>query len=142
MRLLVPKEKDARFASELFETISKNIEDLAQENLKLPRKMIFSGSLGREALMFIKDNGWNFEGFSLERSNEMTNSIVFKYDAPLTQTNDPNSVIFEEGSLHGKIINGIPGESAVRTIVSSYASPNFKVEKTVRPERRVSLTRR
>ena len=142
MRLSVPKEKDSRFAAELFETLSANIEDLASENLKLPKKILFSGPLGREALSFIRSKEWNFDGFSLENLGGISNSIVFKYDAPLTQTNDPNQVIFEEGSLHGKVIKGIPGEGTIQKMIASYAAPSFKVEKTVRPERRVTLHRR
>jgi len=142
MRVSVPKEKDSRFAKDLFEAISKNVEELAQENLKLPKKMVFSGPLGKEALGFIKAKEWDFGGFILESLGGMANLITFKYEEPLTVTNDPGKVTFEQGSLHGKIINGIPGDSTVHKLISSYASPNFKVEKTVRPERRVSLIRR
>lgn len=142
MRLLVPKEKDLRFASQLFEIISNNVEVLAQENLKLPKKIIFAGPLGREALAFIREKGWNFEGFSLESQGGILNLIIFKYDEPLTQTTDPNQVTFDGGSLHGKTISGIPGEGTIHKIISTYSSPSFKVEKTVRPERRVKLFRK
>lgn len=142
MRLSVPKEKDSTFASELFNTILTNIDDLTQENLKHPKKIVFMGHLGKEAFAFIQANGWNFDGFSLEKVDGLVNAIVFKYDAPLTVSNDPGQVTFEEGTLHGKIINGIPGDGTVHKLISSYSSPSFKVEKTVRPERRVQLTRR
>lgn len=142
MRLLVPKEKDSAFATKLFEVILTNVEELTQENLQHPKKIVFMGNLGKEVLTFIREKGWNFEGFHLERTEGLINSIVFKYDAPLTVSNDPNQVIFEDETLHGKIINGIPGEGTVHKLISSYASPSFKMEKTVRPERRVSLTRK
>jgi hypothetical protein len=140
-QLIVPKEKGDSFARDLFTMISENVTLLAEENEKLPRVMLFCGPIGSEILDFIKEKGWSFEGFKLERVGGQANSLVFKYDAPLTQVDDPNSVIFEEGSLHGKKINGIPGEGMMQKMIASYASTQFKIERTVRPEKRITLKR-
>jgi len=141
MKFKVPIEKDANFAQELFALISEHVHDLAIEHEKLPNKIFFGGALGKEIYGFIVEKEWNFKGFGLVLAGGLVDSIVFKYDSPLTQTEDRFGVIFDGGSLHNREINGIPGPETTQKIISTYASPSFSIERTVRPEKKILLVR-
>lgn len=142
MKFQVPIDKDTRFAQDLFSLISEQVSDLAIEHEKLPNKIIFMGPLGREVLSFIKEKEWNFKGFELDEMGGVLSAVVFKYATPLTQTNDQHGVQFEGGTLHNQEIKGIPGPETMGKIMDSYSAPLFKIERTVRPEKRILLTRR
>ena len=142
MKFQVPIEKDLDFTRDLFSLISENISDLAEEHEKLPSKIIFMGKIGKELLAFIREKEWNFKGFELESANSALDALIFKYNAPLTQVDGRMSPIFDGGSLHGKEINGIPGPETTQKIISTYASPSFILERTVRPEKRILLIRK
>jgi len=139
MKFQVPIEKDLTFAQDLIAMISENISDLTGEYEKLPNKIIFTGSLGKELLSFIQEKEWNFKGFDLESTDIILDALIFKYNTPLTQIDGRTSVM---GSLHGKEINGIPGPETAQKIISTYASPSFMLERTVRPEKRILLIRK
>jgi len=139
MKFQVPIEKDLIFAQDLIAMISENISDLTGEYEKLPNKIIFTGSLGKELLSFIQEKEWNFKGFDLESTDTILDALIFKYNTPLTQIDGRTSVM---GSLHGKEINGIPGPETAQKIISTYASPSFMLERTVRPEKRILLIRK
>lgn len=139
MKFQVPIEKDLTFAQDLIAMISENISDLTGEYEKLPNKIIFTGSLGKELLSFIQEKEWNFKGFDLESTDTILDALIFKYNTPLTQIDGRTSVM---GSLHGKEINGIPGPETAQKIISTYASPSFMLERTVRPEKRILLIRK
>lgn len=139
MKFQVPIEKDLTFAQNLIAMISENISDLTGEYEKLPNKIIFTGSLGKELLSFIQEKEWNFKGFDLESTDAILDALIFKYNTPLTQIDGRTSVM---GSLHGKEINGIPGPETAQKIISTYASPSFMLERTVRPEKRILLIRK
>lgn len=141
MRFQVPIEKGTSFAQDLFALISEHVSDLAIENEKLPNKIIFSGSIGREVFDFILEKEWNFKGFGLEKVNGLVDSITFKYDQALTQTETRFGASFEEGSLNNKTINGIPGPETTQKIISAYSQPAFSIERTVRPEKKILLVR-
>lgn len=141
MTLLVPIEKNAAFSQKLFKAISDNLVELADENLKWPHQMVFSGPIGKEVHRFIEDKGWDFSGFSLHQTGGVLNSITFKYSAPLTQSTDPLKATLEGGSLGNRTIEGIPGENTMSKIISHVSSSSFKIEKTVRPEKRILLKR-
>jgi hypothetical protein len=141
MILLVPIEKNAEFSQRLFKIISDNLIELADENLKWPHQMIFSGPIGKEIFDFIESKNWNFSGFSLQKVGGLVNSITFKYSQPLIQKKDRLDVNLEGGTLHNKQVNGIPGEKTVSTILSSVVGQSFSIEKTVRPEKRITLKR-
>ena len=141
MKFKVPIEKDLLFAQELFSLISEYVSDLAVEYEKLPNKIIFTGSIGKEVLDFITEKEWNFKGFNLESASGLLDALIFKYDAPLTQTED-RGAIFDGGSMHNKTINGIPGPETAQKIISAYSSPSFMIERTVRPEKRILLVRK
>lgn len=137
----VPLEKDSNFAQSLFSIISENVSDLVNENDKLPNQIIFTGPLGKELLNFIQEKEWNFKGFSLESADGVHSALIFKYSNALTQVDGNMGVSFEGGTLHNKQINGIPGPETVQKILSTYASPMFTIERTVRPEKRITLIR-
>ena len=139
MKFQVPIEKDLTFAQDLIAMISENISDLTGEYEKLPNKIIFTGSLGKELLSFIQEKEWNFKGFDLESTDAILDALIFKYNTPLTQIDGRTNVM---GSLHGKEINGIPGPETAQKIISTYASPSFMLERTVRPEKRILLIRK
>jgi hypothetical protein len=139
MKFQVPIEKDLTFAQDLIAMISENISDLTSEYEKLPNKIIFTGSLGKELLSFIQEKKWNFKGFDLESTDTILDALIFKYNTPLTQIDGRTGVM---GSLHGKEINGIPGPETAQKIISTYASPSFMLERTVRPEKRILLIRK
>ena len=141
MKFKVPIEKDTLFAQELFALISEHVSDLADEHEKLPNRIIFSGALGKELHDFILEKEWNFKGFGLDRVNGIVDSVTFKYDKPFTQTENRFGTTFEGGTLHDKTINGIPGPDAAQKIISSYSQPSFSIERTVRPEKRILLSR-
>jgi hypothetical protein len=141
MILIVPVEKDIIFSQNVFSIISENISDLAIEHEKLPNKIIFTGTLGHEVFSFIKEKEWNFKNFNLEKVDGLVDSIIFKYATPLTQTEGKYSTIFDGGSLHGKEINGIPGPETIGKIMTSYSSPAYTIERTVRPEKKILLKR-
>ena len=60
---------------------------------------------------------------------------------PFTQTENRFGTTFEGGTLHDKTINGIPGPGTAQKIISSYSQPSFSIERTVRPEKRILLSR-
>lgn len=142
MKFQVPIKKDLAFIQEFFTLISENISDLSQEYEKHPNKIIFTGRLGKELLDLIQEKEWNFKGFDLESANSTLDALIFKYSSPLTQVDGRMSPIFDGGSLHGKEINGIPGPETTQKIISTYASPSFILERTVRPEKRILLVRK
>ena len=137
----VPLEKDSAFAQNLFLIISENVSDLVMEHDTLPNQIIFTGPLGKELLNFIQEKEWNFKGFSLESADGVHSALIFKYSNALTQVDGNMGVSFEGGTLHNKQINGIPGPETVQKILSTYASPMFTIERTVRPEKRINLIR-
>ena len=95
----------------------------------------------KELFDLIIEKEWNFKGFDLESANSTLDALIFKYSAPFTQVDGKMGAIFDGGTLHGKEINGIPGPETARKILSTYASPSFILERTVRPEKRILLIR-
>lgn len=137
----VPSDKDLTFTQNLFAIISESISDLALENQKLPNQILFTGYLGLELFKFIKEKDWNFKGFGLDYQDSPLNLIIFKYSESLTQIEGGDATIFENGSLHGKEVNGIPGPETISKIMSVYSGTSFKIERTVRPEKKIKLIR-
>ena len=137
----VPIEKDTLFARGFFELISEHVSNLATENEKVPNKIIFTGPIGNELLVYIREKGWNFKGFDLDGMGGVLNSIVFKYCAPLTIEDARHSTLFDRGTLNDKQINGIPGPETIQKIISSYSAPAYTIERTIRPEIRILLHR-
>jgi hypothetical protein len=142
MKFSIPIDKNVTFAQELFALISEHVSDLSMEYEKMPNKIIFTGQIGKEVFDFIKEKDWNFKGFNLESASGLLDALIFKYDAPFTQTEDRGGVIFDGGSIHNKQINGIPGPDTTQKLISAYASPSFIIERTVRPEKRILLVRK
>ena len=142
MKFKVPLDKDIAFIQEFFALMSENISDLTYEYEKHPNKIIFTGKLGKELFDLIIEKKWNFKGFDLESASSTLDALIFKYSAPLTQIDGKMGAIFDEGTLHGKEINGIPGPETAHKIISTYASPSFMIERTVRPEKRILLVRK
>ena len=95
-----------------------------------------------ESNIIDQEKEWNFKGFDLESANSTLDALIFKYSAPLTQVDGRMSPLFDGGSLHGKEINGIPGPETTQKIISTYTSPSFILERTVRPEKRILLVRK
>ena len=142
MKFKVPIEKDLAFAQDLFSIISEHVSDLAIDNEKIPNKIIFSGQLGNELYLYIKEKEWNFKGFGLEKTGGLVDSIVFKYDAPLIQRDERFGTTFEGGSLKDKTINGIPGPETTDLLLSVYSSLGYSIERTIRPEKKILLVRK
>jgi hypothetical protein len=141
MKFNIPLNKSIQFSQSLFNLISENIDDLGYENEKLPNQIIFTGPLGKEVHSFILENNWNFKNFKLEYLDSPLSSIIFKYTSPLIRKEKNYGTSFEGGSLHGKEINGIPGEGTISKIIGAYSNMNFEKEITSRPEKRIILTR-
>lgn len=142
MKFQVPIKKDLNFTQELFSILSDNISELSIENEKIPNKIIFTGNLGKELFNFIQEKEWNFKGFDLVTINGAQNSIIFKYVKPLTQKDGKMNTLFNEGTLNGKEISGIPGPETAFKIISTYSSPSFILERTVRPKKIIILVRK
>lgn len=137
----VPINKDLKFTQDLFAMISEMISDLALENQKLPNQILFTGYLGLELFKFIKEKEWNFKSFGISYQDSPLELVTFKYSNSLTQIEGGESTIFENGSLHGKEVSGIPGPETLSKIMSAYSGTSFKIERTVRPEKKIKLIR-
>jgi hypothetical protein len=142
MKFQVPIQKDIAFTQELFALISENVYSLNSEYEKLPNKILFTGPLGKELLNFIREKEWNFKGFDLESEGGVLSALIFKYQTPLTQVEDRNSIIFADGGLNGREIEGIPGAETTQKIISAYSQPSFRIERSVEPEKTILLIRK
>ena len=116
MQFEIPIDKDSKFAIDFFSLIDQHVSELATDYQKLPSQIIFSGGLGKELHSFIKDKGWSFSGFEL------------------IELAGPNQLVFK--------IEGVLGQNTVNRIMSGYVTGGFKIERKVRPEKIISLTRK
>ena len=141
MRFEVPLEKDTKFSMDLFSLIDLQVSELAADHQKLPSQMVFSGRLGKELYSFIKEKDWSFSGFELiER--EGPNQIVFKYSKELDQVETNGGIPMHDPSFNGRMVEGALGQETANKIMAGYLSGGFNIERKVRPEKIVNLTRK
>lgn len=141
MKFEVPIDKDSKFAMEFFSLIDTHISDLSIEHQKIPSQIIFSGRLGKELRSFINDKGWSFSGFELIETNG-PDQIVFKYSKELDQVDTTGGIPMHDPSFDGKMVEGILGSETTSKILSGYLTGGFRIERKVRPEKRINLTRK
>ena len=140
MNLNVPKEKDAKFAQNLFVLISDSLCELRDETDKWPDRIIFSGPLGKEVHSFIMEKGWDLAKFN-PQAVAGGNIITFDYSKPLTQIEERGTTLFDE-SFNNRTMKGIPGPNTVQKIISTYSAPAFKIERQIRPKLEIFLTQK
>ena len=141
MQFEIPIDKDSKFAIDFFGLIDQHVSELATDYQKLPSQIIFSGGLGKELHSFIKDKGWSFSGFELiELAGP--NQLVFKYSKDLDQIEMTGGIPLGDLSFDGRMIEGVLGQNTVNRIMSGYVTGGFKIERKVRPEKIISLTRK
>lgn len=140
MQFKVPQIKTAQFATDLFNLLSDSIFELKGECGKLPDQVTFSGPLGKEVHSFIVEKGWDLKQFGLSFENSPVNKIRFEYSKPVDQIEDKGATIFDEG-FNNRKINGIPGPETIQKIIGAYSAPAFKIERQVRPNLEIRLTR-
>jgi hypothetical protein len=141
MQFEIPIDKDSKFAMDFFSLIDQHVSELATDYQKLPSQIIFSGGLGKELHSFIKDKGWSFSGFELVETSG-PNQLIFKYNKEIDQVEMTGGIPLGDSSFDGKMIEGVLGQSTVNKIMSGYANSGFKIERKVRPEKIISLTRK
>jgi hypothetical protein len=140
MRFEVPTLKDSKFSIDFFSLIDSHVSELASEHQKLPSQIVFSGRLGKELHSFIKDKGWSFAGFELIET-QGPDQIVFKYATELDQVENTNGIPMHDSSFDGRVVDGIHGQETVQKILSGYLGGGFKIERKIRPEKRINLIR-
>jgi hypothetical protein len=126
---------------DFFSLIDSYVSELAGEYQKLPSQIVFSGGLGKELHSFIKDNGWSFSGFELIET-QGPNQIVFKYAKELDQIENTNGISMHDSSFDGKMVEGVLGQETVSKILTGYLGGGFRIERKVRPEKRINLIRK
>lgn len=141
MRFEVPVDKDSKFAVELFSLIELQVSELTGEHQKLPSQIVFSGRLGKELHSFIKEKGWSFSGFELIEMNG-AEQMIFKYSQELDQVEMRGDFPMHDSSFDGKMVEGVLGRETTNKIMSGYLSGGFKIERKVRPEKRINLIRK
>ena len=141
MQFEIPIDKDSKFAMDFFSLIDQHVSELATDYQKLPSQIIFSGGLGKELHSFIKDKGWSFSGFELVETPG-PNQLIFKYNKEIDQAEMTGGITLGDSSFDGKMIEGVLGQSTVNKIMSGYVNSGFKIERKVRPEKIISLTRK
>jgi hypothetical protein len=141
MRFEIPLDKDSQFAMDFFSLIDRHVSELATDHQKLPSQIIFSGGLGKELHSFIKDKGWSFSGFELIETHG-PNQLVFKYSKELDQVEMNGGIQMNDPGFDGKMVEGVLGQETVSKIMSGYLTGGFKIERKVRPEKRINLIRK
>ena len=141
MKFEVPIDKDAKFTMDFFNLIDSHISELAIEHQTVPSQIVFSGRLGKELHSFIKEKGWSFSNFELIETNG-PDQIVFKYAKDLDQVEMTNGTPLHDSSFDGKKIEGILGGETTQKILAGYLSGGFKIERKIRPEKRINLIRK
>jgi hypothetical protein len=143
MQFRVPLHKDDTFPTRFFDALARGIDSLGRETGKWPDKIRFTGTLGREINEMIETSGWNLDRFDISHENSVSNLMIISYTKDLSQMEDVDlsgnpTIQHQGGKISGKIVNGIPTEDAVNSFIS-HAS--FKIERSIKPELRVKLTR-
>lgn len=143
MKFKVPIEKDSKFSTDFFGLLSECVDILGRETGKWPNRITFTGSLGGEILNTIKESNWNLDRFELIHQNSPSSLMIIDYVKSLNQVDDvgldgKSTFQHQTDNISGKTINGIPTEDTVNNFIS-HAS--FKIERSIRPELRVKLTR-
>lgn len=141
MQFEIPVDKDAKFATDFFSLIDRHVSELATEHQKLPSQIIFSGGLGKELHSFIKNKGWSFSNFELIETTG-PNQLVFKYSQELDQVEMTGGIPMNDPSFDGKMVEGILGSETTSKILSGYLTGGFRIERKVRPEKRINLIRK
>lgn len=139
MQFLVPINKTKEFEVSFFNSLAYAIQTLAEETNKWPDKVIFIGPLGKELYDIIIKNAWDLSKFNPTHLHSAVSKIRIEYSKPITFTQDHG--ITKGDSLHGKIINGIPGPETIAKLINFSAMPSFSVEKQERPFLEVILKR-
>ena len=140
MEVKVPNIKDTQFDSTLFKAVSDGLTELFQETGKWPDSIIFSGTLGNELYNHVFNKNWDLNRFGPVCLPGGANKIRIEYTKPINQIEDNNSPIMVD-DLNGRQVNGVIGSESMARIMSSYAQPSLKIERTVRPHYEIRLIR-
>lgn len=136
--LRIPQDKSPEFKMELFTVFSQAFEEIAFNNEKAPNSILFTGKLGKEVFDLINELKWDLNGMNPTFKPSNVSRITIGYKEALNKI-EHDSIIRD--SIDGKMIEGIPTAEAMKGLMSSYISPNFKKEKTIRPEKIIHLVR-
>lgn len=142
----MPIHKESRFSIEFFNLISECVNQLGSQTGKWPDLIIFTGALGDELMDLIESSGWNMERFQMTRQNSILDRMKVGYSKELDQISTigidgkPASD-FSTDSLADRTISGLPGPDTINRINAHVLSSTFKIEKKIRPEIEIKLTR-
>jgi hypothetical protein len=139
MNLQVPFAKSTEFNIDLFKSIEHLVSELSLETGKLPTQLIFNGPLGKEVLLYLNELGWVLQGFKLIEGNA-GNSIEGGYSEAIDYVETRGAI--GDSSLSGKIVNGIPGPETMSKILGAMYSPQFTIEKKIKPNLQIKLVRK
>jgi hypothetical protein len=146
MEFRIPFNKGPEFTSQFFNIISDCIDELGTQTGKWPDQITFAGSLGKELMDLIKLSEWNMDRFQLVQDSSVIDKMTIGYSKELDQiisigVDGKSTPNFSTESMHGQIMNGIPGPNTVARIQAHVLSSTFKMEKKVRPKVEVRLIR-
>ena len=135
----VPIIKGSDFPILLFELLSNHIQHLAFEHEQWPNKVTFLGQIGKELFDIIEEKKWDFKKFNLTSEMAQVDKIIIEYIKPLDQTDELGYIKGDD--LHGKTMEGLPGNETMSSIQSHSMNMNFKIERKIRPKLEIKLTR-
>ena len=138
MLLKVPLVKSVKFNYDLLSQLEDLVSQLTQETGKLPSYLVFNGPLGKEVLDHLLSQNWDLSTFKLTYG-QAGNNIEGGYDTPIDSVETRGAI--SDSSLNGKIINGIPGPETLGKILGSMYSPQFTIEKKIKPSSQIKLIR-
>ena len=131
MNLQVPFAKSTEFNIDLFKSIEHLVSELSLETGKLPTQLIFNGPLGKEVLLYLNELGWVLQGFKLIEGNA-GNSIEGGYSEAI-------DYVETRGAIGD---SSLPGPETMSKILGSMYSPQFTIEKKIKPNLQIKLVRK
>jgi hypothetical protein len=146
MEFRIPFNKGPEFSAQFFNLISDCIDELGSQTGKWPDQITFAGSLGKELMDLIESSGWNMDRFQLVQDPSVIDKLTVGYSKELDQVTSigvdgKSTPDFSTESMHGQMMNGIPGPDTVARIQAHVLSSTFKMEKKIRPKVEVRLMR-
>lgn len=146
MEFKVPLEKHRNYPVDLFNFLSRRMHEMSVEYGKWPDCLKFNGRLGEEIFDVIKDQGWDFDKFTMSvKSNNPLNQLIIEYRDPIKMKTQV-SIDGKTPSLRGSSMNeitakGIISDQDAAKIAAASISNSFNLEKNIRPSVKIKLSR-
>lgn len=134
----VPVLKDANFKISLFQMLSNSIDELGFDNQKVPSSIKFTGKLGREIFETITELKWDLNNLNPIFVDSRVSQIIIGYTDKITKT---ESIGISSESIDGRIIEGIPSDNSMRSLISTSLNITFNKERTLDPHIIINLIR-